>query len=180
MARRRAPAFLLALTTFASPLWLAGCASLLLLAGCASTTPLMLPAVGPSAVRVDTNPPTDGILVVYSDTVTEARHRTPPVYAHSGYVVRTNKGKLVARVDNNVSEVEAEPEKLSLAPGLYEVQARATNVGTVIVPVVVAPGQRTDVFLDARGMPEKAAAGLTDPVKLADGRVVGPRAASSP
>ena len=75
---------------------------------------------------------------------------------------------------------EAEPEKLSLPPGLYEVQARATDVGTVIVPVVIAPGRRTDVFLDARGMPAKEAAGLTDPVRLADGRVVGPRAEATP
>jgi len=171
MARRLGPAFRLALTA---------CATTLTVAGCASTTPVMLPAVGPSAARVETKTPTDGVLVVYSDTVTEAKHRTPPVYAHSGYVVRKNRGQLVARVDNNASEVEAEPEKLPLPPGLYEVQARATNVGTVIVPVVIAPGQRTDVFLDARGMPQKDAAGLSDPVRLADGRVVGPRAAPSP
>ena len=80
----------------------------------------------------------------------------------------------------SASEAEAEPEKLSLPPGLYEVQARATDVGTVIVPVVIAPGRRTDVFLDARGMPAKEAAGLTDPVRLADGRVVGPRAEATP
>lgn len=167
MARRLAPVLLLAVTAGATTL------------GCASMTPLALPAVGPSDVRVKTDPPTDGILVVYSDTVTEAKHRTPPVYAHSGYVVRKNRGQLIARVDNNASEVEAEPEKLPLPPGLYEVQARATNVGTVIVPVVIAPGQRTDVFLDARGMPQKDAAGLSDPVRLADGRVVGPRAAAA-
>ncbi len=162
---------------------------LLALGACATSVPLALPAVGPSgpaqpaataASAADSGAPETGTLVVYSDTLTTSKHRSPPVYPHSGYVVRKPRGTLVVRVDNNASDVEAEPEKVPLAPGLYEVQARAAKVGTVLVPVMIAPGQQTEVYLDAQGMPAAQARALTDPVTLADGRVVGARVVSDP
>jgi hypothetical protein len=150
--------------------------ALLILAACATTAPLALPAVGPSGpAESSSEAPEMGTLIVYSDTLTTAKHRSPPVYPHSGYVVRKPRGKVVARVDNNASEVDAMPETVPLAPGLYEVQARAAKVGTVLVPVMISPGQQTEVYLDAQGMPAAQARTLTDPVTLSDGRVVGAR-----
>jgi hypothetical protein len=153
--------------------------------GCATQQVVMLPAVGPigpadsSAASRSDDPEAaiQGTLVVYSETLPVAKHRSPPVYAHTGYVLRRASGNRVAtKVDNQRSEAEPDPEPVSLEPGLYEIQARAAKVGTVVVPVIIAPGRRTDVFLDATGMPSAEARGLKNPVTLPDGRVVGARA----
>jgi hypothetical protein len=155
------------------------------LAACFAHRVVTLPAVGPIA-EAATKPPasddadaaTKGTLVVYSETLPVAKHRNPPVYAHTGYVLRRASGKIVSQVDNMTSEAEPEPDQVSLDPGLYEIQARAAKIGTVVMPVVIAPGRRTEVFLDATGMPSSEASTLKDPVKLPDGRVVGARAVS--
>ena len=93
-------------------------------------------------------------------------------------IFRAN-GQLFAKIDNNTASVESEPEEVPLPAGLYQVRARGAQVGTVMVPVVIAPRRRTVLYLDAEGMPEEEARTLTDPVKLADGRVVGARAVSA-
>ena len=155
----------------------------LALGGCAARRIVTLPAVGPIAAATPKRPSSDdpdaamkGTLVVYSETLPVAKHRNPPVYAHTGYVIRRASGKIVSQVDNMISDAEPKPDEVSLEAGLYEIQARAAKVGTVVVPVVIAPGRRTDVFLDATGMPSAEADSLKDPVKLSDGRVVGARA----
>lgn len=153
---------------------------------CASRSYVTLPAVGPDAPakaaarNARTGDDMSGTLVVYSDSLPVAKHRSPPESAHTGYVIRKASGELVAQVDNRLSEAAADPDEVRLAPGLYQIVARCAKVGTVLVPVVISPGRRTDVFLDDAGMPASRAAGLEDPVKLADGRVVGARAASEP
>ena len=150
--------------------------------GCASQAPLNLPAVGPMAaasaraVGGTEAAASTGTLLVYSEELPAAKHRSPPVYPHTGYVIRRPSGQLVAQVDNRSADVEADPEEVPLPAGLYEVRARCAKVGTVLVPVVIAPGQRTELFLDASGMPAAQARALTDPVTLSDGRVVGARA----
>jgi hypothetical protein len=156
-------------------------AALFLLGGCASQAPVQLPAVGPvGAARVAPGVGDDaammGTLVVYSESLPVSRHRSSPSYPHTGYVIRHASGELVAQVDNNASSAESEPEEVPLKAGLYEVRARGVDVGTVLVPVVIAPGRRTELYLDATGMPAAQARTLTDPVRLADGRVVGARA----
>ena len=145
----------------------------------------MLPAVGPIAAADpsaesrsdDSDAAAKGTLIVYSETLPVAKHRSPPVYAHTGYILRRASGsRTVTQVDNMTADAEPEPDEVSLEAGLYEVQARAAKVGTVVVPVLIAPGRRTEVFLDATGMPAAEARGLQDPVTLPDGRVVGARA----
>lgn len=161
---------------------LAACLPFVVFLGCASQAPVKLPPVGPMAaastqVVGGAEAASTGTLLVYSEELPAAKHRNPPVYSHTGYVVRRPSGELVAQVDNRSADVEADPEEVPLPAGLYEVRARCAKVGTVVVPVVIAPGQRTELFLDASGMPAAQARALTDPVKLYDGRVVGARAA---
>lgn len=151
-------------------------------AACASRTHVTLPAVGPSgaaasaAATASPAEPATGELVVYSDAIPVAKHRSPPEFAHTGYVVRkAGYEQVVAQVDNRVSEADETPDALRLPPGLYEVDARCAGLGTVLVPVVIEAGRRTEVYLDAGGMPAKQAAALTDPVRLPDGKVVGAR-----
>jgi hypothetical protein len=151
------------------------------LAGCAAQLPIQLPAVGPigAATRpapAGEEPVMTGTLVVYSEALPVSKHRSAPSYPHTGYVIRRASGELVAQVDNHTSSPESEPEEVPLKAGLYEVRARCVNHGTVVVPVVIAPGKRTELYLDATGMPAEQARALTDPVTFADGRVVGARA----
>jgi hypothetical protein len=155
-------------------------ALVVLLAGCAANPPVQLPAVGP--VGAATLPPSEGedaamtgTLVVYSEELPVSKHRSAPDFPHTGYVILRSNGQVLTKVDNHNASVESEPEEVPLRAGLYQVRARAAKVGTVLVPVVISPGQRTELFLDAEGMPADQARALTDPVRLADGRVVGAR-----
>ena len=157
----------------------------LLLCRCASQVPVQLPAVGPvGAARVLPAAGEDaamtGTLVVYSESLPVSQHRSAPSYPHTGYVIYRANGQVLAKIDNNAASVESDPEEVPLRAGLYEVRARGAQVGTVMVPVVIAPRKRTVLYLDAEGMPEAEARTLTDPVTLPDGRVVGARAAPAP
>jgi hypothetical protein len=156
------------------------------LAGCAARPPIQLPAIGPTGPAASTSaapspsggeePAMTGTLVVYSEELPVSKHRSAPAFPHTGYVILRANGQVLTKVDNHNASVESEPEEVPLRAGLYQVRARAAKVGTVVVPVVIAPGRRTELFLDAGGMPADQARVLTDPVRLADGRVVGERA----
>jgi hypothetical protein len=154
-----------------------------LLAGCAAQPPIQLPAVGPAGAAAKLPPAQDeedamkGTLIVYSEALPVSQHRSAPSYPHTGYVIFRANGQVLAKIDNNTASVESRPEEVPLPAGLYQVRARGAQVGTVLVPVVIAPRKSTVLYLDAEGMPEAEARTLTDPVTLADGRVVGARAA---
>ncbi len=157
---------------------------LVVFSGCAAHPPVALPAIGPTGAA--TLAPAEGeetvmtgILVVYSEELPVSKHRSAPAFPHTGYVIFHANGQILQKVDNHNATVENEPEEVPLKAGLYQVRARAANAGTVVVPVVIAPGRRTEVYLDAEGMPPDQARALQDPVKLADGRVVGARAVSA-
>ena len=158
------------------------------LSGCAAQPPVQLPAIGPTgpAVLAPEKTPTGtddsmmtGTLMVYSEELPVSKHRSAPAFPHTGYVILRADGQVLTRVDNHNASVESDPEEVPLRAGLYQVRARGAKVGTVLVPVLISPGQRTEVYLDAEGMPAGQARALTDPVRLADGRVVGERAVSA-
>ena len=155
------------------------------LSGCSAHPPVQLPAIGPTG-PIDSNmvlppasegeePAMTGTLIVYSEELPVSKHRSAPAFPHTGYVILRANGQVLKKVDNHNASVESDPEEVPLRAGLYQVRARAAKVGTVLVPVVISPGQRTELFLDVEGMPADQARALTDPVKLADGRVVGAR-----
>src|SRR5262245_53871086 len=128
--------------------------------GCSAHPPIQLPAIGPigpsgaaAPASEGEEPAMTGTLVVYSEELPVSKHRSAPVYTHTGYVIFRANGQLLTKVDNHNASVESEPEAVALKAGLYQVRARAAKAGTVVVPVLISPGQRTEVFLDAEGMP---------------------------
>ena len=142
------------------------------LIGCAAPQPLVMhEAVGP--VQAITQPPArSGKLVVYSawdrfDTL-DAEHPK-----HTPYTVRSDQGSAVARVRNQAGSFGHEPSAVSLAPGRYWVEGRATNVGSIRVPVVVRRGQTTVVYLDATTAPAGLGQNEMSWVRQPSGRVVG-------
>ena len=91
---------------------------------------------------------------------------------HSSYDVL--KGNVVLRhVRNYFDPMLDEPVEVPLPAGNYKVRARAQGYGFVAVPVVIAPGRVTRVYLDGSSQGELAEAPISEQVRLPDGRVVG-------
>jgi hypothetical protein len=160
-------------------------------AGCASPSQVSrLPGVGPAPSLAAPNAGV-GFLQVYS-----ARERIPAningeefvwnndygrnefLYgsAHTDYSLYSQDGQLLLQVANATERNDANPTRLELAPGTYEVKAEAADfdgvVSTVTVPVCVTPGLTTLVLLDGSGDFRAARAG-GQWVRLANGSVVG-------
>ena len=126
------------------------CGVSVMLAGCAST-PLALSPVGPGP----NNRPalaqksSEGHLQVFS-----AREKSNEIgfntyfYPHSGYRINDADGKTVSYVPNHLSDMDEYPDQVTLPAGNYQVVARSTWSGQVIVPVVIENGNTTVVHLD--------------------------------
>jgi len=70
-------------------------------------------------------------------------------YAHSSYAIYSIDGKLVKKVENNISLTDdLIPWEVALPIGSYTVVARSRRVGEVRVRFVIKAGQRTIVDLD--------------------------------
>ena len=100
-----------------------------------------------------------GNLIVYSawdrfDTLDPEHQRHTPYVILSG---PSDSANVVARVRNQSGPFGQEPELVDLPPGQYWVEARATNVGRVRVPVVIDSGRTARVFLDATTSPSEQA-----------------------
>ena len=142
------------------------------LSGCALTAPVMVGAVGPAGPVTDREP--KGKLVVYSATTVYTAEQSR--YAlHSAYTLYDDKGTQLQKVQNHAGLFAADPVTLTLAAGQYRVRALASSAGAVIVPVIVAPGRTTTVYLDDTSIPADLRASANE-VKLPDGHVVGWRA----
>lgn len=141
------------------------------LSGCASAPPVVVGAVGPAGPVV--SGPT-GKLVVYSATTVYTSEQSR--YAlHTSYTLFDDKGTQLRKVENRAGLFAADPLTLALAAGQYRIKALATSAGPVIVPVLVAPGRTTTVYLDDTPVPHELRASANE-VKLPDGHVVGWRA----
>ena len=125
-----------------------------LAAGCAShPANVVLAPVGPErppsapALTADQQ----GTLVVYSafDDNPDFNRRDFYQRAYTDYVIRTDTGHLLRRVQNDSGTIVLEPAAVNLPAGRYLVQADANGLGEVTVPVVIAPKQLTSVHLEA-------------------------------
>ncbi|HEX3839006.1 MAG TPA: hypothetical protein VHW25_18770 [Steroidobacteraceae bacterium] len=146
--------------------------SLTTLSGCALSAPVLVGAVGPAGPVTSHEP--QGKLVVYSATTVYTTEQSR--YAlHTSYTLYDDKGVQLQTVKNRAGLFAAQPVTLTLAAGHYRVRALTSTSGPVVVPVVVAPGRTTTVYLDDTRIPTDLQAS-TDEVKLPDGRVVGWRA----
>ncbi len=157
-----------------------GCA-LAVLAGCqnlGSQSVTRLDPVGPRSGAALSPAPANarGWLIVYSDTFASdsGQIRTLP---HREYTIQDASGKFVERVANHTSLADKTPERVALSPGRYRVIARGSGVGVVETPVLIVPGDVTEVNLDYPGMSSTELGNTNDVVRLADGRIVGRRAA---
>jgi len=148
--------------------------------GCASVDrgpDLRLPPIGPASG----NPfrpkarAIPGELIVYTDTIAsdQGRIRTEP---HREYTIRTEQGEFVKRVMNHTLSNDENPDQVRLPPGKYRVTGPGTGLGIVEVPIVIIPGEVTEVYLDGRGMKPPVQPSSDIWVRLPDRRVVGRRA----
>ena len=140
--------------------------------GCSSPKPLVLhDSVGPARTAAPAAGGA-GSLVVYSawdrfDTL-DAEHPK-----HTPYTVRSERDGTVAHVHNQTGTFGQDPISVSLPAGHYSLQARATNVGPVRIPVVIRSGQTTVVYLDGSTAPAEAWRAEADWLRQPNGLIVG-------
>jgi hypothetical protein len=160
------------------------------LAGCASAPKIALEQpLGPAPAQRPA-PSGNGSLVVYSARVPapldlnsdewisqmhpewNAFHYEP---AHTAYTIYAKDGQPVQTVANANDQHDPLPTVVSLAPGAYRVQAQAVdchqNRITVILPVVIKPGETTVAHLDSPWRPPVYAD--NDVARLPCGRIIG-------
>ena len=89
----------------------------------------------------------NGYLLVYSAT-DESSDGDIQFYAHTSYVIYTADGRFFRNIENHLSRTDELPERVSLPPGSYNIEAQSTRDGYVRVPVTVRPGRSTIVDLD--------------------------------
>jgi hypothetical protein len=110
------------------------------------------PTVGPS------EPAHVGYLVVY--TATEPFNDGDLMYyTHTDYELYSPRGVFLKKVRNSIVKGDETPERVSLAPGRYLVEAQSETDGIVRVPVIIADGRTTVVNLenDRRGRDKRSA-----------------------
>ncbi len=149
--------------------------ALVALAGCATRPRIVVnQPVGPGAPHVSRRKG-QGELVVYSALeVADPDDYYHPT--HSGYTIFNGGGQVFREVDNRAGSFYQEPVTVSLPAGNYKVRARATNSGTVIVPVVIEDGQTTVVDLEGATLPQTRKRPGDQFVRLPDGQIIGTRA----
>lgn len=143
--------------------------------GCATRARVVVQqAVGPARAVLARRRNSNGSLVVYSamEVINAADARHP---AHSSYRIYMPDGKLLRDVDNREGSFYQDPIAVPLAPGKYNIEARATNVGWVELPVIIEQGRTTVVDLDGDVLPPHEA-GNGEWVRLPGGQIVGSRA----
>ena len=144
-------------------------------AGCAfNREAVITEPVGPppQAGRVTSS---DGSLVVYSgfevgEATGFANEYTHP---HTAYDVYAPDGRLAKHVRNYAGGLDDNPESVTLPAGQYKISAKANGYARVVLPVVIAVGKTTTVYLDSSGfdLPKQNPKGSL--VKLPDGQIIG-------
>jgi len=149
---------------------------IVLASGCAFNRPLVLQtAVGPSPFETGTGSP-EGRLAVYSALDTGFSSDPDASTHHSDYRIYSADGKQLKYVHNWVGTFIEDPAVVSLAPGRYNVVARAAASGTVTVPIVIEAGKTTSVHLDGSKLADGRKTSDSALVRLPDGWIVGWRA----
>jgi len=104
----------------------------------------------------------------------------PYRHEYSDYRIYATDGRLLSTIHNDNGLLLERPKEVPLPAGAYRVVARANGYGTVTVPVVIRPDQRTVVHLE--GSPawaDRPAMAQSDPVRLPDGEIAGWRASEN-
>jgi len=69
-------------------------------------------------------------------------------YPHSGYRVNDADGKTIRYVQNHLSDMDESPDQVNLPAGSYQIVARSSWAGQVVLPVVIEDGKTTVLHLD--------------------------------
>jgi hypothetical protein len=167
---------LLALTVISAVALLAG-------SGCvAGNNGLALDTVGPALSSTPiTSPSSNGILLVYSAYRRNAdfNSRDPYRPEYSDYEILTGDGKLLQRVHNNSGTMFQDAVAVALAPGKYQVKARANGYGMVTVPVIIATRKSTILHLEGGFSPDQSAFDQANAVRLPNGQIIGWKVATN-
>jgi hypothetical protein len=91
--------------------------------------------------------------------------------AHSDYSIATTEHEVIEHVANSAGPFDADPAKVALPAGKYQIRAQYDGGGFVEFSVAVQPGKTTIVALDNK--PPRDAALACEPIRLPDGRAVG-------
>jgi len=156
--------------------------AVIIMAATAGAAPPGVEVIGPTKPEPHLSlPPGSGSLRVYSDSikVAAARGGSAVEYPHSGYVLLSPDGKMLQHVENNNGTQKESPVPVVLAAGRYLVRARCVGYGELQVPVEIAAGKTTLVYLTAAGMPAALASGGGTIVRLPNGNAVGVGVAST-
>ncbi|HVU15802.1 MAG TPA: hypothetical protein VHD32_02680 [Candidatus Didemnitutus sp.] len=141
----------------------------------AAPAPLALGTVGPAPRGVAPVAAT-GTLVVFSafETGVPGSFAPDDVRHHGDYTLVDASGQKLRNVRNRAGGFGEDPLSLSLAPGTYEVRARANGFGAVRVKVVVAADRTTVLHLEGgASWPADSAFTADNAVRLPDGQVIG-------
>jgi len=151
--------------------------TLIAFSGCATRAKLVLnQSVGPGRYHANRRRGVaPGELEVFSAleviNAVDSDHPT-----HTNYTIDDQGGKTLRRVDNRTGSFYQDPVVVSLPAGAYKVEARATNTGEVIVPVVIEAGKCTVIYLDGSNPPQSKAQPGDQWVRLPGGQIIGEKA----
>ena len=152
-----------------------------LLSACSfQTHPTVVQAVGPAPpeARLGSKAANQGYLVVYSAWSSFVDPGS--VGHHSRYTVSSEDGTFKREIINHADRFDEGPVRLPLPAGSYQVTARSTHAGRVVVPVVIKERETTFVYLDGTAHPEAREDKHLTAVKLPNGEIVGWSANAGP
>ena len=149
-----------------------GAAAFFIVTGC-STAPVAVAPVGPNPSGLQTAYG-NGQLVVYSQLSGRMEGNNQTWKQHSDYSIYDSRGHRLDLVQNSNGYYDTAPKAISLPPGKYFVVARAARTGRIRVPVLIKPGEVTEVHLDANWQP--TGTGGSDLVTAPEGYPIGWRA----
>jgi hypothetical protein len=164
---------------------------LVCLVGCASPSPIAISepvgpaptvhghATGSSSLQVYTarvRAPVDLNREVFMENNDFGRNDFLYEPAHTDYSICSKDGKVLQQVCNARGPNDPEPAVVPLAPGAYEIKAKARDYGLVTIPVVIEPGKLTSVNLQRNRKVIAGPVPKTELVLLGKNRIVGWRA----
>jgi hypothetical protein len=137
------------------------------------TVPTTLEPVRATAPIAATAP--TGRLVVYS--AFEVGPPSPLVldedtHHHTSYLIRNLQHQILRRIPNTADTFTSNPDVVELAPGAYEIVARATGGHDVTVSVTIAAHATTTVHLDDVKLANSAVKNA-DLIRIPTGKIVG-------
>lgn len=156
---------------------------LMVLPGCVTNSRYTVETVGPMPSAALMTDSTNGTLLVYSAYKRNADFNSidPNRPEHSDYKILNGDGLLLLRIHNVTATAFQDAVTVELAPGKYQVVARANGYGYLTIPVMVEARQSTVLHLEGGApWPNESAFNQDNAVRLPDGEIIGWKFAPAP